>query len=327
MSNYNVVAVTVTYNRVNTLEKTVDALTNQSYKLKKIIIVDNNSNEKSKLKLKEIEKMNNLVEVVWKEKNLGGAGGFHYGVKYALEKYNPDWYWIMDDDAYPKEDCLENLLSKENNLDSIGFLAPVIYGIDNNEYQMYHHKFISQDKVNDITAFKSFNELNNITKLDANAFVGPLFSKKAIEMVGIPDKDLFIYGDDTEYTYRVSRKLNGYLIKEAKINHQDPPVNGNVIAPEAWWKEYYMFRNRFLFIKKFSDNKDKEIKSIRKLKAQIYKKMLATLIKPGYKGFRNARLDILKRAISDGINSNSGKTIDPGEYIKKIKDIRKRLEA
>ncbi len=42
--------------------------------------------------------------------------------------------------------CLEELLKEKENLDNIGFLAPAIYGIDNKEYQMYHHKLISENK-------------------------------------------------------------------------------------------------------------------------------------------------------------------------------------
>lgn len=325
MINDKVIAVTVTYNRVGTLAKTIEALKEQSYKLEKIIVVDNNSNDDHKKKLKDIEKSNDLVHVIWRDDNLGGAGGFHYGVKYALEKYDPDWYWIMDDDAYPTRKCLEELLKEKGNLDNIGFLAPAIYGIDNKEYQMYHHKLISENKVDDITAIEKYEDLNKVTEVEANAFVGPLFSKKAVKAVGIPDKGLFIYGDDTEYTYRVSRKFKGYVIKSAIINHQDPPYQGKVVAPESWWKEYYMFRNRFFFVNEFCENDKQKKESIAVLKREIYRRILASLVKSHYKGFRKLRVRILKQSIKDGLNSNTGKTIDPGTYIKEVKEIRKKL--
>ena len=315
MNNTRVIAVTVTYNRTETLRKTIEALSNQKYELEKIIVVDNNSNEEHKGRLREIESNNDLVEVIWREDNLGGAGGFHYGMKEALEKYDPDWYWIMDDDAYPRADCLEKLFEDGKNLKDIGFLAPAIYGIDNNKYQMYHHKFISKNKVNDITAVNEYESLNNITEIEANAFVGPLFSRKAVNSVGIPDKGLFIYGDDTEYTYRVTRKFKGYVIKNAVINHQDPPYQGKVVAPQAWWKEYYMFRNRFLFIDKFAESKLEKTIGETCLIIHLIRKILATILKSGYKGFRKPRVDLLKKAMLDGIRKVNGKTLDPKEYI------------
>lgn len=324
MEKSKIIAVTVTYNRANTLENTIKALTNQTYKLDKILVVDNNSNEEHKKQLEDIAEQNKLVEVIWLDKNLGGAGGFYYGMKEAFEKYDPEWYWIMDDDAYPTDKCLENLLKYEEKLDSIGFLAPAIYGIDNKEYQMYHHKKISKYKVNDITAVEKYEELKDITEVEANAFVGPLFSKNAVKELGLPDGDLFIYGDDTEYTYRVSRKYKGYLIKEAIINHQDPPYQGKAVAPEGWWKEYYMFRNRYLFIDEFGENKIDKLIAKTYLTSHLIRRILAAKVKSHYEGFREPRVKILTKAIADGYNGKNGKTIDPKEYIDFIKSIREK---
>ena len=44
--------------------------------------------------------------------NTGGAGGFHEGVKRTYRGY--DWLWLMDDDVKADEQCLENLLDKNN---------------------------------------------------------------------------------------------------------------------------------------------------------------------------------------------------------------------
>ena len=324
MRENNVVAVTVTYNRVNTLEKTIDALTNQNMLLDKIIVVDNNSSEEHKKILKDIEKSNDLVEVVWLNENLGGAGGFYHGMKVAKEKYNPNWYWIMDDDAYPTKDCLKNLLEYKDKLDNIGFLAPAIYGIDNKKYQMYHHKMISKYKTNDITAVAEYEDLENVTNIEANAFVGPLFSRKAVEELGLPKGELFIYGDDTEYTYRVTRKYRGYVIKDAIINHQDPPYQGKAVAPEGWWKEYYMFRNRYLFIDEFGVNGSEKIIAKVSLTMHLLRRILASSIKSQYKYFRKIRIKVLTSAINDGINGNEGRIINPKEYIDSIKNIRKK---
>lgn len=315
----NIVAVTVTYNRVTTLKKTINALINQKKQLDKIIVVDNFSNEENRNSLKEIADNNDLVEVLWLNQNLGGAGGFYHGMKYAFEKYNPEWYWIMDDDAYPTKECLSTLINHTDKLDNIGFLAPSIYGIDNQEYQMYHHKMISKYKVNDITAVENYNDLKEVTEIEANAFVGPLFSRHAIEELGLPDGELFIYGDDTEYTYRITRKYKGYLIKDAIINHQDPPYQGKAVAPSGWWKEYYMFRNRFLFIDKFEKNIINKIMAKFYLISHLVRRILASQVKSQYKGFRKIRRKILIKSILDGINKKNGKTIDPGEYIQSLK--------
>ena len=32
-------------------------------------------------------------------------------MRYAYDKYSPDWIWIMEADAYPDGDCLNYLIS------------------------------------------------------------------------------------------------------------------------------------------------------------------------------------------------------------------------
>ena len=56
------------------------------------------------------------------------------------------------------------------------------------------------------------DQLKAVTEEDANAFVGPLFPGKVVDELGIADGSLFIYGDDSEYTRRVSGKHKLYPV-------------------------------------------------------------------------------------------------------------------
>ena len=57
----SVIAVTVTYNDVDFLLREIEYLEKQTYKVKKIVIVDNASNEECKEKLKKIENNKNKI--------------------------------------------------------------------------------------------------------------------------------------------------------------------------------------------------------------------------------------------------------------------------
>lgn len=317
-----VVAITVTYNRFNTLEKNLEALEKQIYPIEKIIVVDNNSNDENKNKLKNYIKNKKNIEVIWKDKNYGGAGGFHYGVKHAYENYNVDWYWIMDDDAYPRTDCLKKMLENSSKKD-IGFLAPSIFGIDYKEYQTYHHKKITKNKCRDLTLINEYKNFPKIFEVDADAFVGPMFSRKAIKEVGFPDKDLFIYGDDVEYTFRVTRKFKGYIVKNAIIDHQDVIVKNGVSEPKSWWKNYYSIRNRIFFVYKYAENPIQKFLGISYMLIQVFIAIAGCLIKKDYKNYRKLRLRILFSALKDGLNNKSGKTLDPNEYFQKLESVKK----
>lgn len=317
-----VIAITVTYNRTKTLQKTLESLKVQTYPLEKIIVVDNNSRDEEKKILKELINKDSRINVIWLEDNLGGAGGFEKGMQETIVKYNADWYWIMDDDAYPRKDSLEKLLEKKENLKNIGALCPVAFGIDNQKYQLYHHKRVSKYLMKELPVTIEYDNLQTITQLDANAFVGPLFSKKAVEKLGIPNGNLFIYGDDTEYTYRISREFGVFLIKDAIIDHQDPPNITSEVNPITWWKEYYEIRNKFLFISKYSTSISVTILAKCQLIYILIIKNLATILKKKYKGYKIIRINLLIKAMMDGIRCRSGKTVNPQSYIEKINQLK-----
>ena len=135
-----IVAITVTYNRTNTLFRCLESLREQTISIYKILVIDNNSIIREKEILKHFADQYDCIDVLWLSKNTGGAGGFEAGMKAARDRYDADWYWIMDDDAYPRPDCLEQLLNYQQQFPNVGGMCPLIYGIDLREYQFYHHK-------------------------------------------------------------------------------------------------------------------------------------------------------------------------------------------
>ena len=100
-----IIAVVVTYNRLNLLQRVVGALKGQSKKLDKIYIINNGSTDGTKEWLDGQTGLN-----VIHQENVGGSGGFYRGIKEA-SKEECDWIWCMDDDVFPREDCLEILLN------------------------------------------------------------------------------------------------------------------------------------------------------------------------------------------------------------------------
>ena len=68
---------------------------------------------------------NDTFTLITLPENMGGAGGFHEGIKYAFEQ-GFDYIWLMDDDGVPAADCLDKLLpfATENN-----YLGPLVLDI------------------------------------------------------------------------------------------------------------------------------------------------------------------------------------------------------
>ena len=111
-----VVAIVVTYNRLEMLKQCIDAIMKQTIRCD-ILLVDNCSTDGTREWVNDyLLPIESNVYYINTGENIGGAGGFNYGLKEAI-KGDYYYFWIMDDDCVPKEDALEKLLLAEKRLD------------------------------------------------------------------------------------------------------------------------------------------------------------------------------------------------------------------
>lgn len=242
--------VVVTYNRKKLLKECVNAILNQTFKINKLIIIDNNSTDNTYSELENSGIINNkLVKYVKLEKNIGGAGGFHEGMKIAYEEKS-DWVWIMDDDTIPNKDCLENLIKSLNVINDrkISFLASAIYG-ENGETMNVPQIDTDVEKNGYQGWYKNLQD--GIVRIKEATFVSLLINNQAIEKCGLPIKDYFIWGDDTEYTRRISKYYGkAYFIGNSKAIHKRKNAKNLTIINEEdanrMKNYYYMIRNNLI---------------------------------------------------------------------------------
>ena len=124
-----VTAVVVTYNRLMLLKECIGALLDQDCEDMDILLVDNHSTDGTIEYIKSLLD-NEKVEALFLENNLGGAGGFYEGIKYAI-KNNTDWLWLMDDDTIPDKNACSELCKAVCIInDRIGFLSSNVYGMN-----------------------------------------------------------------------------------------------------------------------------------------------------------------------------------------------------
>ena len=113
MRNNRVAAVVVTYNRLPLLQKCIESLRAQTAPCD-ILVVNNASTDGTGPWL-AAQKTAGVLLARDTGENLGGAGGFNYGMRWALEA-GYDYLWLMDDDCLPQPDALEKLLEADTLL-------------------------------------------------------------------------------------------------------------------------------------------------------------------------------------------------------------------
>lgn len=236
----NIAAIVVTYNREDQLMDCLDAIMRQTLAPSTLIIIDNHStsatfenllkfgfisaspqenpaeNQILTSSISSIGDQGKLIEVkyVRKAENDGGAGGFYEGMKQAYE-CGADWLWMMDDDGVPAENQLEEIVqgSKQNNLEYTNALVVDIKDSSKLAFSLGHFKSAAQAAE------------QKVIKNLSNPFNGTLISRNILCTIGFIKKEMFIWGDETEYTNRV--KKNGFQIATiTSAIHRHPLMKG-----------------------------------------------------------------------------------------------------
>lgn len=205
--------VVVTYNRLALLKEVIDALRLQTYTDYQIIVVNNGSTDDTAKWLSEQDDVFTITQ-----ENLGGAGGFFTGMKYVAEN-GYKYCWIMDDDVICDKDALAVLVSAINVKDNIGFVCSKVLGTDGSPMNT---PIVNMDSRSPITGYEDYFDLSdcNMVKVKRATFVSVLFTTEMIRKIGLPYKEYFIWGDDTEYTTRLSKKYPCYVALKSKVIHK-----------------------------------------------------------------------------------------------------------
>jgi GT2 family glycosyltransferase len=233
-STEKVIAVIVTYNRRKLLSECINALRNQTREINQILVINNGSTDGTESWLKQQKDIQ-----YFSQGNTGSGGGFNTGIKMAYEQ-KFDWIWLMDDDGFPKEDALEKLLA------------------GNPEQLMLHNCAVinKEDKQSFVWKTKHYKSISDVDKriiMDvSHPFNGTLLHRKIVEIVGLPKPDLFIWGDETEYRFRIINKNKiPYCTVSDSIHYHPASVD---TYKTDWdfktnWKMYYLLRNRFAILR------------------------------------------------------------------------------
>ncbi len=227
-------AVITTYNRLDLLKKCLDGLRMQTHSLDKIVVVNNGSTDGTT----EFLELESGLFVIH-QRNLGGAGGFYTGMKYASEN-GAEWVWMMDDDVVPADDCLENLLKYTFISECI---HPTRFFLDGKRFNWEHCFSLMDWKIIDFPLSYFINHENNASFVNVGCFEGMLISQKIIAKIGFPDSRFFIAGDDTVYGFMASLYTNVSVVKNAHMYRAKKSTD----LPYSPLFLYYNYRNFHLF--------------------------------------------------------------------------------
>ena len=239
----DVLAVVVTHNRLELLKKCVAALEAQSERCD-ILLVDNASDDQTPQWAEQARSANDRISCVRLEQNTGGAGGFYFGMKWAVER-GYRFAWLRDDDCIVCGDSLQKLLEADSLLggpEQYGFLSSVVLWKDGRDCVM-NHPTVDKRYYTKIEALRE-----GILRINQATFVSLFLPVRTIREFGYVIREYFIWNDDIEYTRRLARRGQrpSYLVGQSQVYHMMENNGGNSIATDdiaRLWRYVYAYRN------------------------------------------------------------------------------------
>jgi rhamnopyranosyl-N-acetylglucosaminyl-diphospho-decaprenol beta-1,3/1,4-galactofuranosyltransferase len=246
-----VAVVVVTFNRAELLDRMLDGLAAQTHRPDAVIVIDNCSTDHTR---EVLDARTDLpLHVTTTASNLGGAGGFHIGMRAA---YDAGWdrIWLMDDDVVPAPDCLAELMAVDEDC-----LMAVRDDLDG---QLVEKAAIRFDLANPLairpktasvdSTYAHRDELPELLEIENVAFEGFMVRREVVARIGFPDPEFFIFYDDVDFAIRARKAgFRIWAVRDASLVRQ---LDFNQQHDMAGWKGFYMFRNLFVVHFRYGDN-------------------------------------------------------------------------
>lgn len=190
-------AVVVTWNRRAALARCLDALAGQGPRLDRIVVVDNASSDGTSADLARRAASDRRFRPLRSPRNLGGAGGFHLGLRAALA-LGASRVWLMDDDGRPEPGCLERLLARMD-ADRLDWCGPLV--VDEADPSRLAFALRKTRTVAEAEALAR----DGLVQGETTPFNGTLVERSLAERIGPIQPRFFLWGDEVDWQLRALR--------------------------------------------------------------------------------------------------------------------------
>ncbi len=278
-SGKHVGIVVLNYNNSSDTVECIDSILRNNYSNYDLIIVDNNSTDKSVSRITEWIKLNsydfNLVHdgdsdglnseskkiTVIKSGRNGGYGyGNNIGIKYAL-KNGADYVLVLNNDTVVDRNFLQPLVNKCNGDNSVGIVSGKINYYNNPEIIWSNGGTFDPDSgkivhLNIGERDKGQKPTKEITFLSGCMWFIP---KEVFEKVGFIDERFFMYMEDVDFCIRVTNaNFKLFVVDESKILHKAGSTSGEFSKFSVYWRS----KNYVLLLRKHYPDFLKRVLSI-----------------------------------------------------------------
>ncbi len=246
--NQRVAVLLATMNRASTVVACVQALAKQTTAPAWVIVADNVSTDDTVSQLQGMVSLPFVLHVHRMASNRGNAGGIEEAMDLAMG-WGADAFWILDDDSWPRPDALERLLADFHPEETVR--NPL--QMDPKTGRFTWPMALAQPEKGWKMVFEPAELPEGDVWASRPSWTGALVSRSMVERAGPVLGDLFIRGEDEEYSWRLARAgFRFELVRAAILDHPGPQQLNHVafLGKHFFWEEglspwklYYKVRN------------------------------------------------------------------------------------
>ncbi|MEM6885600.1 MAG: glycosyltransferase [Verrucomicrobiota bacterium] len=219
-----IVVLVATYQRDDFLSRLFGSLENQTQSIYAVVVSDNAASESTRTLVCRQYRFETKYLAL--PENPGCGSGLAHAMRKACELWGSDLiFLIFDDDAVPEKDAVSLLYEGMKDEEAL-LVAPMLVKKDG-----------SRDGGPELKSF-SLNRMlkSNTSPVDARRLLsgmhpefiwckGPamMVSHQAVKMCGMHREDMWMLGEDIEYSMRLSAAGRCVFVPEATVHHLPPP--------------------------------------------------------------------------------------------------------
>lgn len=278
MNDPNTILVVLNYNNYADTSLFVNKI-NKYDEIKKIIIVDNCSQNNSfEILLDEFSK-NHKIDVIKSPINGGYAKGNNFGIKYSLLRYRFSNIIIANPDIEITHENLLRLINRKNELDKrkikVGIVAPSMqYTNGNVNYGWKRPRYIddlrsslmvmSKFMGDPLHKFKHRYVMKNTIFVDVVSGSFFLIDKDAMIAIDFFDENTFLYCEERILSFKLSlKKYSNFVLSDCFFYHKTSTSIKSALSETEMYKEL---------------NRSKEYYQEKYLKVNLFQKLLFKFI-------------------------------------------------
>ena len=180
------------------------------------IVIDNASTDST---VNHIRKNYPEVTLVESKLNIGFGRANNIGIQKALSE-GADYVFLLNQDAYLEQDCVEKLIEVHQSNPEYGILSPIHYNGSGTNLDWNFSEYLKGISSGNLLFDLLSGSVKEVYSLPFVNAAGWLIPKSTIERVGLFDPMFFHYGEDENYCQRVrAHDLQVGVVPSAIIRH------------------------------------------------------------------------------------------------------------